>query len=268
MTRDRFCTSVDDTGAGGIERRNPGIAVEPCAAKPATMASRMRSASCSSHQAKIVGPAPEIEQPSAPLCIAPSLTAWKPGISTLRCGSMITSSSDSRIRRRSPVKQPVRNPARFADCQITFDRSIERFRISRASRVDSIMCGWTSTQRTVGGTGICLTFGLSMPTVSTSPPNSDGAMLSTCTEPLATASPLHRELQQLELARATSATAHSPRRRQRQRSRRATESRTERNALLDRELDAEVELQSRTMLSTAMPAVFFSGSRGRSTSAP
>ena len=66
---------------------------------------------------------------------------------------------------------------------------MERLRICRASRVDSIMCGCTSTQRTVDGTGICLTFGLSMPTVSTRPPYSDGAMLSTCTEPLATCSP-------------------------------------------------------------------------------
>ena len=72
---------------------------------------------------------------------------------------------------------------------MTSDRSTERRRIARASRVSSTMCGCTSTQRTVSGTGICLTCGLSMPTVSTSPPNSDGAMLSTCTEPLATASP-------------------------------------------------------------------------------
>ena len=59
----------------------------------------------------------------------------------------------------------------------------------RASRVERDMCGCTSTQRITGGTGICLMRGLSMPTVSTSPPNSDGAMLSTCIEPLATCSP-------------------------------------------------------------------------------
>ncbi len=45
------------------------------------------------------------------------------------------------------------------------------------------------TACTPGGTGICFTRGLSMPTVSTRPPNSEGAMLSTCIEPLATASP-------------------------------------------------------------------------------
>ena len=51
------------------------------------------------------------------------------------------------------------------------------------------MCGCTITARIAPGTGICLTRGWSMPTVSTSPPYSDGAMLSTCIEPLATASP-------------------------------------------------------------------------------
>ena len=38
-----------------------------------------------------------------------------------------------------------------------------------------------------------------MPTVSTRPPYSDGAILSTCIEPLATASPCMAYLQQLQL---------------------------------------------------------------------
>src|SRR5688572_23614483 len=238
------------------------------AANPATIASRIRSACCCSHQAKTVGPAPEIEHPSAPFAMAPSLTVLKPGISTWRCGSMITSSSDSRISCKSPVKHPVRNPARFADCQITSDRSMERLRICLASRVDSIMCGCTSTQRTVDGTGICLTLGLSMPTVSTSPPYSDGAMLSTCTEPLATASPFIANLSSSSLpsgsgssafAATTAATADA-----------AEPPRPEPSGMplsIDSSMPKS-SFRSRTMQSTPMPAVLRSGSRGRSTTVP
>ena len=49
------------------------------------------------------GPAPEIVQPSAPLAIAPSRTASKPGISCERCFSMTTSSNEARIMSRSFV---------------------------------------------------------------------------------------------------------------------------------------------------------------------
>ena len=73
-------------------------------------------------------------------------------------------------------------------------------RIERASWWERNRCGCTITARTARGTGICLTCGLSIPTVSTSPPNSDGAILSTCMEPDATASSCMAELQQLELA--------------------------------------------------------------------
>ncbi len=80
-------------------------------------------------------------------------------------------------------------PARLAVCQTKSDRSTVRLRMARACLVDRNMCGWTITARTSGGTGICFTRGWSMPTVSTSPPNSEGEILSTCSEPLATASP-------------------------------------------------------------------------------
>src|SRR5271166_3069453 len=80
-------------------------------------------------------------------------------------------------------------PARLAVCQTKSERVTSVLRIARASRVPKCMCGCTSTQRNDGGTGICLTRGLSMPTVSTSPPNRLGAMLSKCAEPLATISP-------------------------------------------------------------------------------
>ena len=80
-------------------------------------------------------------------------------------------------------------PARLAHCQTTSDSETLSLKIRRASLVDRNMCGWTSTQRTEAGTGICLVRGWSMPTVSTRPPNRLGAMLSTCTEPEATASP-------------------------------------------------------------------------------
>src|SRR5271156_5242660 len=61
--------------------------------------------------------------------------------------------------------------------------------MARASRVPRYMCGCTSTQRSEGGTGICFTRGESIPTVSVKPPNKQGAILSTCAEPLATISP-------------------------------------------------------------------------------
>ena len=47
--------------------------------------------------------APEIEQPMAPAASAPCLTSTNPGMSTCRCGSITTSSSDSRISARSDV---------------------------------------------------------------------------------------------------------------------------------------------------------------------
>ena len=49
-----------------------------------------------------------------------------------------------------------------------------------------------------------------MPTVSTRPPNRLGEMLSTCSEPEDTASPCMANLQQLDLATAAWAAAHSP----------------------------------------------------------
>ncbi len=98
-------------------------------------------------------------------------------------------------------------PARLAHCQTTSDRLTVRDRIRRASLVDRNMCGCTSTQRMPGGTGICLVRGWSMPTVSTSPPNRLGAMLSTCTEPLATASPCIANLSSSSLPSGRSSSA-------------------------------------------------------------
>ena len=67
------------------------------------MASRIATAAGSSHQANTVGPAPEIEQPIAPLAIAAACTAAKPGISAWRCGSMTTSAKASRSIAMSSV---------------------------------------------------------------------------------------------------------------------------------------------------------------------
>ena len=67
------------------------------------MAPSTAGALASVAQANIDGPAPEIEQPSAPACIAARRTSWKPGISAWRCGSITTSSSEARIMSRSLV---------------------------------------------------------------------------------------------------------------------------------------------------------------------
>src|SRR5690606_6992153 len=75
----------------------------PCFEKASSIAARTAPASCSRHSANSVGPAPEIEQPSAPADSAAERTCWKPGISTWRCFSMMTSSSEARIRSRSLV---------------------------------------------------------------------------------------------------------------------------------------------------------------------
>src|ERR1700728_3743631 len=80
-------------------------------------------------------------------------------------------------------------PARWAVCQTKSDSSTLRLRIARASLVARNMCGWTITARMSCGTGMRWPRGWSMPTWSTRPPNSDGAMLSAWRAPLATASP-------------------------------------------------------------------------------
>ena len=55
------------------------------------MPARTASAAGASPSANTVGPAPEIEQPSAPPSSAACFTSAKPGISTWRCGSITTS---------------------------------------------------------------------------------------------------------------------------------------------------------------------------------
>lgn len=49
-------------------------------------------------KAKMDGPEPEIPDPNAPCFRAASFTSLKPGISTLRIGSTITSSSERAIK--------------------------------------------------------------------------------------------------------------------------------------------------------------------------
>ena len=148
-------------------------------------------------------------------------------MSCWRCGS-----NDHVLERIADHLEVVRvaaadEAARFAHCQTTSERSICFFRMRRASRVDRYMCGCTSTQRMPSGTGICFVRGWSTPTVSTSPPKRLGAMLSTCAEPLATASPCHRELQQLQLGqRCHRAARWPPPRQPRRTGGRATETRT------------------------------------------
>ena len=66
-----------------------------------------------------------IDPPPAPISII--------SISTWRCGSITTSSSDSRISAMSFVKQPARKPARLACCQITSASGTVLLRIARAA---------------------------------------------------------------------------------------------------------------------------------------
>ena len=74
-----------------------------CRANSRRMAASTAWAVDSSVQANIEGPAPEIEQPSAPASMAPRRTSWKPGMSAARCGSITTSSKEARIMSRSSV---------------------------------------------------------------------------------------------------------------------------------------------------------------------
>ncbi len=65
---------------------------------------------------------------SSPARRCSSLPASPPGSresKPVRCGSMITSSSDSRINCKSPVKQPVMKPEILAVCQITSDNETD-----------------------------------------------------------------------------------------------------------------------------------------------
>ena len=122
------------------------------------------------------------------------------------------------------------------------------------------MCGCTSTQRTVVGTGICLTCGLSMPTVSTSPPNSDGAMLSTCTEPLATASPCIANFSSCVRSSGSVEQARPPRRRRRPRTPPSRRVRSRAGCpCRSRARSRKPARGPRSSASTAMPAVLRSG---------
>ena len=140
--------------------------------------------------------------------------------------------------------------------------------MARACRVERNMCGWTMTALMPVGTGIVFTRGCSMPTVSTSPPNSEGEMLSTCSEPLATASPcianfssssLLTGLASSALAATTAPTADA-----------AEPPRPEPSgmpfSISISKPKPGCNASSRAM--SALPAVFFCGSSGRSSTTP
>ncbi len=159
-------------------------------------------------------------------------------------------------------------PARCAVCHTKSDIATLLRRMERASLVDRNRCGWTITARTARGTGICLTWGLSMPTVSTRPPNSEGAMLSTCMEPEATASPcmanfssssLLQGLGSSALAATTAATAEA-----------AEPPRPDPSGMpfSIRMSKPKGRSSACCRASTARPAVLPSGLRGRSTLTP
>ena len=119
------------------------------------------------------------------------------------------------------------------------------------------------------GTGICLTRGWSMPTVSTSPPNRLGEMLSTCSEPDETFSPCIANLSSsILLQRLRQQRVRRDHRRDRG-GRGATETAAERNALVDRQRrNRSPDSTPAASRASARPAVFLSGSRGISVTTP
>src|SRR6056297_91228 len=131
-----FHSSSTMRAPGAATGETKASATRPASAKASTIALPADSASnWSTNQPNTVGPAPEIDAPSAPCSSAARLTWAKPGISAARRGSTITSLSPERMSSISHWWQPASTWARLDDWATTVARSNGLARHCRASRV-------------------------------------------------------------------------------------------------------------------------------------
>ena len=126
----------------------------PAARNACSIARAIRSARSRVHQAKMLGPPPEMLAPSAPSSSAAAFTGANPRMSGARSGSTSTSRSPARMDSRSPRKHPARTRARLPLCSTNRGSSKGRSSTPREVRVSRTWCGCTSTQVSPSGTGI------------------------------------------------------------------------------------------------------------------